>query len=341
MTTMRNRLLSGVAVAAAALTAVLALGALSGPARAATVADGVVDIYTNLGYEGGAAAGTGIVLTANGEVLTNNHVIRGATTIRVVDPSTGRSYRASVAGYDVADDVALLRLRNASGLQTVRLGDSATVRRGDSVTAVGNANGAGGPPAVATGTVTGLGRSLTVGDDRGGAERLTGLIRTSAALQPGDSGGPLLDAEGRVIGIDTAASVGLADASGGEGFAIPINRAMSIARQIESGRSSTAIHVGPTAFLGVVVAQSTYYRGQAAVSAPVVSAVVPGSAADRAGLVPGDVILSFAGSTVRSPAALTRLVLRVAPGTSVKLRWVDRLGGAHSVSVRPAAGPPQ
>ena len=170
-----------------ALAAVLAAGAARAAARthAATARAGVVVIDTTLGYEGGEAAGTGMVLTSTGEVLTNNHVIRGATSISVVVPQTGRRYSAVVLGYDVAGDTALLRLKGASGLATVRAGSS--VQPGQPVTGVGNAGGTG-TLSTAPGTVTGLGRSITVSDDHGGTQRLRGLIQTSTSLRPWDRG---------------------------------------------------------------------------------------------------------------------------------------------------------
>jgi len=310
-------------------------------AQAARVDTGVVDVYTSLGYQNAAAAGTGIVLSGSGEVVTNNHVIRGATSIRVRDVTTGRSYRANVVGYSVSGDVALLRLVGAAGLRTAAIGNSAAVRIGDRVTAVGNAGGAGGSPSVTSGRVTALRQSLTVGDGRGGAQRLTGLIATNAPLQPGESGGPLLNSAGRVIGIDTAASSDFMFGTGSsEGFATPINRALAIVKQVKTGRSSSSVHVGPTAFLGVDVTEPGFDGGTSSAGA-FVRGVVPGSPADKAGLAAGDVIVSLGGRSISSPTALTNAVLRFSLGTQVQLRWIDTLGNTQSALVRPVAGPPQ
>jgi S1-C subfamily serine protease len=307
--------------------------ALAGSRATTTVTTGVVDIETNLAYQNAAAAGTGMVLTSSGEVLTNNHVIRGATTIRVLVPQTGRTYAARVLGYDVADDVALLELQGASGLKTVRLGDSSKVRRGQSVTAVGNAGGTR-TLTVTTGTITAVGRTITVNDDQGGTERLTSLLQTNADLQPGDSGGPLLDAARRVVGMDTAASASFVFQRGAsDGYAIPVNRALAIVHQIEAGKASAAVHVGATAFLGVSIAQSD-------AGAPI-TGVVSGSPADRAGLVPGDVITSFNGKTVASPTALQKLVLQQSPGAKVQLGWTDQSGAPQTATVTLGSGPPQ
>ena len=220
---------------------------------------GVVLVDTELGYEGAAGAGTGIVLTADGEVLTNYHVVEGATAIRVTVASTGRSYAAEVVGRSAGADVALLRLDGASGLTTAALDDDA-VAVGDAVTAVGNAGGTGTLTA-ADGTVTALDASITTAAEGSVAsEELTGLVETDADVVPGDSGGPLLDAEGEVVGIDTAAS------SGGEidGYAVPVEDALAVVEQITSGRASAAVQVGASPFLGVQVTDTaTGYPGAA------------------------------------------------------------------------------
>ena len=147
------------------------------------------------------------MLSSNGEVLTNNHVIEGATSTKVTDIGNGQTYTATVVGYDATQDVAVLQVQAASGLTTASLGNSSTVQTGNSVTALGNAEGKGGTPSVAIGAVTALNQSITASDELSGAsEQLTGLIETDAPIQPGDSGGPLVNVYGQVIGMDTAAS---------------------------------------------------------------------------------------------------------------------------------------
>jgi S1-C subfamily serine protease len=231
---------------------------LSASQIASRVDPALVDIVTTLGYQGAKAAGTGIVLTSNGEVLTNNHVIRGATSIKVTDVGNGRTYTAKVVGYDASKDVAVIQLQNASGLTTAALGDSSSVQSGDSVTALGNAGGKGGTPSVATGTVTALNQSITASDEGSGvnAEQLTGLIETNADIQPGDSGGALVNDHGEVIGMNTAASSGAqvqseSGQSAVQAYAIPIDNAETIAQQIENGQGSSTVHIGATAFLGI------------------------------------------------------------------------------------------
>jgi S1-C subfamily serine protease len=330
---------------AGAVTALLLSGLLPGGgarARAASVSTnpttGVVNVQTYLGYQRATAAASGIVVTASGKMLTSNHVIRGATRIRVTVPATGHSYSATVVGYSLSADVALLKLANAAGLTTATLGNSAKVKVGDKVTAVGNAGGAGGTPTVTRGTVTAVHRSITVGDEQGGVSRLTDLIGTNAPLERGDSGGALLDSSERVIGINAAASAGFTFRGGG-GFAIPINRAVTIMKLIEAGRSTATVHVGPTSFLGIAV--GSVDRAGATGGGALVTGVLSGSPGDKAGLAVGDVITFLAGQTISSPTSVINALLRTSPGDTLRIRWSHRAGTSHSGTVRPIAGPPQ
>jgi S1-C subfamily serine protease len=307
------------------LVAALAAGAIAaGVALARTtpspIGTGVVVINTKLGYQSGAAAGTGMVLTASGEVLTNNHVIRGATSIRVVIPGTKHAYTARVVGYDVADDVAVLRAVGASHLKTVSTAASAKLRIGQAVRAVGNANGTGRLLS-ARGSITGLRQSISVSDDTG-TESLSGLIETNTALQPGDSGGPLLNA---VTGfISTAA----------DSYAIPIAKVLSVAKQIVAGHSSARVHVGETAFLGIQVQE-----GEA--GGLVVAGVVSGGPAQSAGLEAGDIVTSVDGHAITAPSSLTSYLLTKKPHNTVTIGYIDPFGGSQTASVTLASGPPQ
>jgi len=232
---------------------------LNTAAVAAAVEPGVVDITSTLNYQSETAEGTGMVLNSNGLVLTNNHVINGATGIKATLVTTGKAYTARVVGYDATDDVALLQLQNASGLKTVSVGNSSQVSLGTQVLAIGNAGGQGGSPTVAPGIVNAVNRTITAGDQGSGTtETLHGMLQTSAAIQPGDSGGPLANAAGKVIGMDTAASSSSTQSSSTStmGYAIPINNALSIARQIAAGHGSATIQIGLPGFLGVLVPQS-------------------------------------------------------------------------------------
>jgi len=326
-------------VGVGAISLVLVVGGLGFAHRSegAVTTAGVVNVTTDLAYQNGSAAGTGMVLTGSGRVLTNNHVIRGATTIRVTDPTTARSYSATVLGYSVSGDIALLQLKNAANLDTVSIGDSSRVKVGQRVTALGNARGAGGAPSSAAGTVTGLNRTIVVSDHQGASARLVNLIRIDAALEPGDSGGPLLNSSGRVIGMDTAASVGFEFRTSNEGYAIPINRALAVVAQITARHPSATVHVGPTPFLGVSLASSRPGLG----SGPFVAGVAPGSPAARAGISVGSLITRVDGRTVSSPDEVTALLLRHKAGGTITLRWIDRSGATHSARIKTAAGPPQ
>jgi S1-C subfamily serine protease len=319
-----------VSLVATTLTLVIAP---TGGASGTVLSTGVVEIQTRYAPSG-VGAGTGMVLTRSGEVLTNNHVIRGATLIRVRVPASGRTYRARVLGYSISADVALLRLTGASRLETVSLGNSSTVAIGDDVVAVGNAGGTG-ELTTKSGTVTARGVTIEVGDGRSGTVRLSRLIETSADLRQGDSGGPLLDDSERVIGMNAAATSG--DGLDTDGYAIPINRARAIAARIRAGDSTATIHVGPTPFLGVLIAP----RPPASERGIPLAGVQPGSPAARAGIVGGDALLSLNGTVLRSSSQLVSLLLRFSPGDSVRLAWVNELGERQTASVILASGPPQ
>jgi S1-C subfamily serine protease len=291
---------------------------------------GVVDIDTVLGYRNGEAAGTGMVLTSDGEILTNNHVIQGATKVTVTVVSTGRTYTASVVGTDPSDDVAVLQLDDASGLQVADFSDE-DASIGEAVTAVGNAGGTGGTPSAVSGTVTALDQSITATDETGSnPEQLTGLIETDADVQAGDSGGPLYDtASGQIIGMDTAASTG----GQVDGYAIPIASALSIAEQITSGVDSATIHQGLPAFLGVSVNSATGTNGAA------IAGVVSGGPADSAGLAAGDVITAVGRTAIGSADDLTGVLAGHDPGDTVSVTWTDSTGTTHTAAITLASGP--
>lgn len=336
MITPKRVLLAGVALCAAGICAT-AFAATPKKVAPVSLSTGVVDINTTLGYQGGSAAGTGMVLTSAGVVLTNNHVIRGATAIKVVIPSTHKRYAANVVGYSVANDVAVLKLLNAPKLKTVTTANSSIVKVGQKVTALGNAGGVGGKPVAAAGKITATGQTITATDDNGISEKLTGLLQTDAALRPGDSGGPLLSAAGKVIGMDTAASTGFRFQAGGDGFAIPINKALSFERLILAGRSSATVHIGSTPFLGLSVPSQ-----DDAPSGVTVASVVPNGPAAQAGIGQRDVITSINGKAINSFGDLSHALLQYNAGTTVTLGVVNGVSGlASSVSVKTTSGPPQ
>jgi S1-C subfamily serine protease len=335
---------------------------------AAKVDPALVDVNSTFSYQNAKGAGTGIVLTSNGEILTNNHVVDGASSISVTDVGNGKTYSGTVVGYDSEKDIAVIQLADASGLQTAKLGDSSTAAAGDPVVAIGNAGGTGGTPSTAAGSITATNQSITAGDEiDGSSEQLSGLIETNADVQAGDSGGSLVNSSGEVIGVDTAASEGFSfrsAAAASEGFAIPINQALTLASQIESGQGSSTVHIGPTAFLGVLVSASNEQQtsqgggsfnggsysysysygsggtGGSTTSGAQIDGVTSGDAAEKAGLVQGDTITSLNGQTVDSPATLTKLIVGLKPGQSVQLGWVDSSGQSHTTTVVLGTGPP-
>jgi S1-C subfamily serine protease len=312
---------------------------------AAAVDPALVDINVTLGYQYGQAAATGIVLNSSGLVLTNNHVVTGATAISATDVGNGKSYAATVVGYDRSHDIALIQLSGASGLRSARLGDSSKATIGQKVVAIGNAGGTGGTPTAAGGAVVALNQQIVASDEGAStSEQLNGLIQTDAAIQPGDSGGPLVDNAGQVIGVDTAASSSYTFRStGSQGFAVPINTAMNIVNQILNHKSSSTVHIGATAFLGVGLestgSQGGFGASGSSSTGATINGVLPGSPAAQAGLAIGDVIVSVNGRSVDSPTALTTLLGAYHPGDQVAIGWNDSSGVRHVRSVQLAKGP--
>jgi S1-C subfamily serine protease len=218
------------------------------------VRPGLVQISSTLSYQGSQAAATGMVISSNGLVLTNNHVITDTTRLYATVLANNKKYTAKWLGYDSTDDVAVIKLTGARNLRTVPIGDSNTVQLGDKVIAIGNAYGAGRFPAL-VGKITGKDRTITASDSGAATkETLHGMLQTNAGIVQGDSGGPLASIAGKVIGMNTAAATGsFGDSTQNVGFAIPINKALHIARQIIRGESAPHIQIGSTGFLGVLV----------------------------------------------------------------------------------------
>ena len=335
---------------------------------------GLVIINTTLQYDSEAAAGTGMVLNADGLVLTNNHVIEGSTKVSATLVSTGKTYPATVVGYDKTGDVALIQLRDASGLTTVPIGNSASVKVGNTVVALGNAEGQGSITATA-GHVTALNQTITASDEGGStaSETLTGMIQTNADIVPGDSGGPLASSAG-VIGMDTAGN-DANDQQASAGFAIPIGTALSVARQIAGGHASSVITIGYPPFVGIFIGsgssssppvqeqQEEQQNGSGSGSAPacstsnsdltVPSAIAPvssgtlvigticGSPSAAAGMTGGSVITAVNGQAVGSPDDLAGILARFHPGEVISVSWVSPSGQRTTSSLHLAAGPPQ
>lgn len=331
---------------------------------------GVVLIDTQLGYENAEAAGTGIVLSKDGLVLTNNHVIADSTKISVTVATTGKTYEASVVGSDSTEDVAVLQLKDASDLQPATVDDD-SVTVGDDVTAVGNSEGQGQLQA-ADGTVTDLGASVTTtAQGSEDSETLNNMIQVQADIVSGDSGGALLDDEGEVVGMNTAASSGSATVTG---FAIPIESALSTAESIIDGEQTSTNTLGYPAFLGIGVQQdsqsgqgqsgqgsqsiqpgdgsSNGQSGQAGQSGQssqsgsssqtagaVVAGVYENTPAAEAGLTAGDTITRIGSTQITDGTALSEAISEHKPGDTVSLSWTDTDGQTHSAKVTLIEGP--
>jgi S1-C subfamily serine protease len=318
---------------------------------ASRVDPGLVDVVSTDGLQKATSEGTGIVLSSTGEILTNNHVIEGATSIKVVDIGNGRTYTANVVGYDASHDVALLQLAGASGLTVASLGNSSTVGVGDKVVALGNAEGKMGTPAVASGNVTALDQSITASDElASSSEQLTDLIEHNSAIQPGDSGGPLVNAYGQVVGMNTAASSSYRfqgqSSNGTQAFAIPINTAVQIADEIEAGQGSSTVHIGSTAFLGIGIQPSSQsgggfggFGGGQGTTGAYLENVEQNSPAATAGLAAGDTITSLGGQTVTSAQDVAHILVKYHPGDKVQITWQDQSGQSRTASLTLATGP--
>jgi S1-C subfamily serine protease len=352
-------------------------GPLSQAAVERKVKPGLVDITAALKYQSETAEGTGMILTASGLVLTNNHVIDGATEVKAsLAGNAAKTYSAQVLGYDSSADVALLQLTGASGLPTVSFGNSAQVSVGTQVLALGDAEGRGSVTPAA-GEISALDRSIKASDEGSGTtEYLNNMLATSARIQQGDSGGALADSAGQVIGMVTAANTASAgQADGVVGFAIPIDIALNIAGKIEAGQASSAVSIGLPGFLGVDVAQSSSANPQQqaaaarqlgskpgstqnaaacvaagqqprvpaeiapASSGALIVGVLCGSPAQSRGLVAGAVITSVDGQPITTPASLTATAARYHPGTAVSIGWRAVNGSRHTTRIVLGDGP--
>ena len=308
-------------------------GSVSGSVE--VVERAVVDVTSRLADGSGIAAGTGMIISSSGEVLTNNHVVRDGAHITAQVDGAGPDIPATVVGVDAVHDVALLQLQGVSGLPMVSFADSASLHVGDGVTTLGNALGQGGQPVSSSGDVTALGQTITVSDEIGGSETLNNLIEINAQILQGDSGGPLLNSSGQVVGMDTAAEVlGVGrDPASIAGYAIPSNDALSVVKQIQHGGGGT-VQPGNVAVLGVEVVGNGTSHGVP------VSGVQPQSPADQAGIAAGDVITSIDGKSVTSPSDLRTAIQGHKVGDQVRVGWTDADGASHTATVPLAAGPP-
>lgn len=298
---------------------------------AGMVAPQVVNINTRFGFNNAVGAGTGIVIDPGGAVLTNNHVISGATDISAFAVGNGQTYAVDVVGYDRSQDVAVLQLRGGGGLPSAAIGGGVSV--GEPIVALGNTGGQGGAPSSMTGRVVAVNQTVHASDTLTGAEEtLNGLIQFDAPIKPGDSGGPIVNNGGQVVGMNTAATDSF-KMSGGQGFAIPIGHAMGVAGAIRSGGGSPTVHIGPTAFLGLGVVDNNGAGAR-------VERVVGTGPASEAGLSPGDVITSVNGAPVNSATAMADVLVPHHPGDTIALTYRSASGNVRTVNVTLADGPP-
>jgi len=304
------------------------VGSTTASTQSADLTTGLVLIDTEVGYGEGAAAGTGLVLTSNGIVITNHHVVAGSTSVSVTDPSDGKTYDADVLGYDTTNDVAVLQLVDASNLPTVTV-SAQPVASGSSITAIGNAEG-GGQLVTVNGQVTNTGVTVTVTEDNGpGDATLNNLVETSAPLVPGDSGGAMFDNSSKVVAMNVAGSTNKYKPVG---YGIPIATVLKVANAVVTGQPNSTVTLGRTGGLGIVV--STASSG-----APKILQVVTGGAADKAGITSGSTLTSLDGTTLTSPDQLTSILSTHKPGDNVQAGWKDRAGRTHTATVTLGVAP--
>ncbi|WP_431957754.1 S1C family serine protease [Nocardia lijiangensis] len=305
-------------------------------AVAAAVAPTMVNISTTAQTFGQGAAGSGIVLTAEGQVLTSHHVVKGADTVTVTSVGTGEAYSATVLGYDSAADIALLELAGAVGLTVARLGSSADLRMDDEVLAIGNAGGTGGPPTAIAGKITDLDSTIVALNSADLSRKaLSGMLEIAAAVTSGQSGGALADWRGAIVGVITAASGDQDRAVDRQpnGYAVPIDAAMRVVRQIRSGTPTETVHIGPTATLGVLISD-------AKPSGARIDVAIYGSPAYSAGLTDGEVITSVDGRAVSTARALRAAINVRKPADTVRLGVIGVGGAERTVTVVLGKGAP-
>ena len=260
-----------------------------------------------------------MVLDTQGNVVTNAHVVSGSSTVSVQVFGQSTVYQAKVLGTDTADDIAVIQIQNPGTLTPVKMGKSSGLQVGDPVVAIGNALGlAPGGPSVTSGIISALNRSLQTS-----GERLAGLIQTDAPINPGNSGGPLADANGQVIGMNTAVS----NNGQGIGFAIPIDRITPLLESLKKGTVTTT----KRGFLGVQITAAQSGGAQ-------ITAVTPNSPAAAAGLKVGDVIVAIDDQPVATNADAADTIGSLSPGTKVRIKY-RRGSSTNTVTVTLATTP--
>jgi S1-C subfamily serine protease len=311
-------------------------GSLNTNAIAAKVDPAIVDINTTVGS--GQAAGTGMIINSNGEILTNNHVVDRSTSIQVTIAGRAQTYSAHLIGADRSEDIAVIQVDGVSGLPTVSFANSSSVNVGDPIVALGNALGHGGTPEVSQGSVTALDQTITASEGGGKSEQLSGMIQSDATIYPGDSGGPLVNSSGQVVGMITAGDVqGFRSSASNVNYAIASDTLLSVVNQIRSGQASPDIIYGQTGYIGVSVqnldAGIVAQLGLNVSSGALVVSVQSGSPAAGAGITRYSVITTVAGTQVTSIDDLGTALLAHKPGERVSVTWVSQGGTSHTMTV--------
>jgi S1-C subfamily serine protease len=312
-------------------------GNTSADAIAAKVDPAIVDINTTIGTS--AAAGTGMIISSSGEILTNNHVVTGSSSITVALQGRSQTYTAHVVGVDISQDVALIQIdQNVSGLPTVTLANSSSLQVGDTVVAIGNALGQGGAPHATQGQITDLNQTITASEGGGQSETLNGMIQSDAVIYEGDSGGPLVNTAGQVVGMITAGQAqGFRSSASNVGYAIPVNTALDVVNRIRARDQGSDLTYTQQGYMGVQV-QTLDAAGAAqlgvnvSAGAVVVATPAPGSPAADAGIPRYAVITSVGGTAVTSADSLGPAIKSHQPGDKVSVTWVTP-SGSHTATV--------
>jgi S1-C subfamily serine protease len=310
-------------------------GSIDTAAVAAKVDPAVVDVNTVIGSS--QAAGTGMIISSSGEVLTNNHVVENSSSIQVLVVGSGQTYTAHVVGVDPSADIAVIQLDGASGLPTVSFASSSALSVGQPVVAVGNALGNGGTPRATQGAITALDQTITASTGGGRSEQLSGMVQSDATIWPGDSGGPLVNSSAQVVAMITAGEAqGFRSASSNIAYAIPTDAILTVVNEIRAGQSSADIIYGQVGYIGVSArtldAQIAAQLGLSISSGALVESVQPGSAAANAGIDRYSVITKLGGSTISTIDDLGTAVRSHKPGDRVSVTWVNQ-SGSHTVDV--------
>ena len=310
-------------------------GSLNADAIAAKVDPAIVDINTTVGS--GQAAGTGMIISSNGEILTNNHVVDRSTSIQVTIAGRSQPYTAHVIGADPKADIAVIQVDGLSGLPTVSFATLSSVHVGDRIVALGNALGQGGTPQVSQGSITALDQTITASEGGSKSEQLTGMIQSDATIYPGDSGGPIVNSSGQVVGMITAGNVqGFRSSSSNVNYAIASDTILSVVNQVQSGQPNADIIYGQVGYIGVSVqnmdASIAARLGLKVSSGALVQGVVSGYPAEAAGITRNSVITAVGGSQITSLDDLNVALLAHKPGDRVSVTWVNQ-SGTHTATL--------